>query len=234
MAKLILLVCLFMFFVGCNQNPDCNSQDETIQKVESEASNTACPEPTPKPEDPSSQEPEINPIPGDVPNEALIFDVSAKLYNFSRTDEEKVYKAFEIIKKVIATNEFRDRVYQFTYQGKKQFVDNKGLTNEQIYQIVLNGKENLLPVVDHEMDLELQLYYSIRNTVGYTTPGELKIYMNTKFFYPYTPSEVAGNVFHEWIHKLGFDHSQNYSTARDSSVPYALGYLMRDLGKKYE
>ena len=84
------------------------------------------------------------------------------------------------------------------------------------------------------MDLDLELYYSIRSTVGYTYADGLRIWMNTKFFDSYSPAEVAGNVFHEWTHKLGFTHASNYSLSRDSSVPYALGYLVEELGKQYE
>ncbi|WP_408096113.1 hypothetical protein ACJVC5_13825 [Peredibacter sp. HCB2-198] len=230
MAKLIWVMCLFMFFVSCNQNPDCQNQDSSIQKAESTPPTTAaCPVPDPEPEIP-----EPDPDLGELPHEALIFETRADLTNFTVEDEEKVQKAFEIIKKVVGSEEFRSRVIHFTYQGKKQFVDNKGMTNAEIYQAVLDGREDLKPEVDHEMDLELELYYSWRNTVGYTTPNALRIYMNTKFFNPYTPAQVAGNVFHEWTHKLGFDHDTNYSVSRDSSVPYALGYLMEELGKQYE
>ena len=230
MAKLLLLVSLLSVLTSCNQNPDCQGQDS--QKAESGSSTAACPT-DPVPEDPLPEEPE--PVPGEeVPHEALIFDVSSRLVNFDSQDEAKVQKAFEIIKKVVATKEFRDRILNYTYQGKKQFVDNKGMTNAQIYQSVLDGREDLLPVVDNKMDVELELYYSWRSTVGYTYPNVLRIYMNTKYFDPYTPSQVAGNVFHEWTHKLGFDHASSYSTSRDSSVPYAMGYLMEELGKKFE
>lgn len=229
MAKLIWVASLFLFLVSCNQNPDCTTQD-SVQKAEEKPASAECPVPEPEP----NPDPEPDPELGDVPNEALIFEAKADLYNFEREDEEKVHKAFDIIKQVVASNEFRKRILNYTYQGKKQFVDNKGLTNAEIYQILLDGKEDLKPEVDHEMDLELELYYSWRSTVGYTTPGALRIYMNTKFFDPYTPSQVAGNVFHEWTHKLGFDHDANYSVARDSSVPYAIGYLIEELGKQYE
>lgn len=230
MAKFFLLSCLFLFFVSCNPNQCQQKQSGSVQKAEAPA---ACPTPTPDPDPTPTPEPDPGPDP-DVPSEALTFDINVQLHEFDSNDEVKVNKAFEIIKKVIASSEFRKKVLNFTYNGKKQFVDNKGMTNEQIYQALLNGREDLLPEVDNQMDLELQLYYSWTSTVGYTTPGELKIYMNTKFFDPYTPSEVAGNVFHEWTHKLGFDHAQSYSVERDSSVPYAIGYLIRDLGKKYE
>lgn len=169
----------------------------------------------------------------DVPNEALIFDAKIGFTNFEITDEEKVDKAIEIIRRVIASPEFREKVLNFTYRGKKRFVDTK-LTNEEVYQAILNGKENLKPEIDNEMDLDLQLYYSRSSTVGYTYPNQLKIYMNKRFFSTFTPSEVAGNIFHEWSHKLGFKHAFRSSRSRSSSVPYALGYLIRELGKKYE
>ena len=220
MGKSLALIFLLVFFVSCNEN--CPNQTGTVQEQ-----NAACPSPTPNP-DP-------NPIPdGDVPNEALTFDVNYVLSNFDRESEDKLLKAIEIIKKVVASNEFRSKVLNFTYKGKKQFFENKGYSNEDIYQLLLDGKEDLRPTVDNKMDLELELYYSWTSTVGYTTPGEMKIFLNTKFYNPFTPSEVAGNVFHEWTHKLGFEHATNYSAERDSTVPYAIGNLIRDLGKQYE
>lgn len=225
MTKVLLLATLFIF-ASCNS--DCKDQTSASTQKQDTQNAAACPAPTPTPD------PTPDPGTGDVPNEALIFEANVKFTNFDVDQEDKVHKAIEIIKKVIASQEFKDKVINYTYEGKKQFVDNKGFTNAQIYQILLDGKEDLLPEVDHEMDLDLELYYSWTSTVGYTTPGTLKIFMNTKFFNPYTPSEVAGNVFHEWTHKLGFEHASSYSVSRDSSVPYAIGYLIRDLGKKYE
>lgn len=170
----------------------------------------------------------------ELPSEAFLFDASISFINFKPQEEEKVNKAIDIIKAIIGSKEFKERVLNFEYDGKKQFVDNQGLTNLQIYQKLLDGSEALSPETDHEMDLELELYFSYRNTVGYTYPEELKIWMNKKFFRVFTPAEVAGNLFHEWTHKLGFAHSFRYNKARDYSVPYGLGYLIRELGKKYE
>lgn len=227
MAKSLLLMSLFVFFISCNNNPECESQ----KLVSEEEAPAACPLPEPEPEPTPVPDPDDG---EEVPHEALIFDANLELYEFEKLDEDKVYKAIEIIKKVVASKEFRNRVLDYTYDGKKQFLDNRGLSNAEIYQILLEGKEDLRAEVDYEMDLELQLYYSWTSTVGYTTPGELRIYMNTKFFDSYTPAEVAGNVFHEWTHKLGFTHASSYSVSRDSSVPYAIGYLIRDLGRQYE
>jgi hypothetical protein len=169
-----------------------------------------------------------------VPYEAFLFDADINFRNFKKDDELKVEKAVAIIKKVVRSQEFKNRVINFQYKGKKAFIDNDGLSNAEIYQKLLNGAETLRPVIDHKMDLDLELYYSRKSTVGYTYPSGLRIWMNRKFFNHYTPAEVAGNLFHEWTHKLGFTHAARHSVSRDSSVPYALGYLIEELGKKYE
>jgi hypothetical protein len=232
MAKIFILIASALLMTACHDN--CQNQSGSTQKEET-STVAACPTPTPGPTPPQLPNPDPSPGPGeDVPSEALTFNANVKLFGFERTQEDKALKATEIIKNVIGSSEFRKRVLNFTFQGKKEFVDNKGMTNSQIYELILEAREDLLPVVDNEMDLELELFYTWRDTVGYTTPGALRIYMNTKFFNPYTPSQVAGNVFHEWTHKLGFEHAQTYSVSRDSSVPYALGYIMGELGKKYE
>lgn len=224
--KSIIFLALCLILISCNNAQDCKSSDTKEIKEEAAAS---CDTPAPRPD------PQEEPIPeGEVPTEAFNFDASIKFFNFEVEQEEKVQKAIEIIKTVIASDEFRAKVLNFTYDGKRQFNNNGGLTNEQIYMKILEGSETLMPGKDYEMDLELELYYSSSNTVGYTYPNTVKIWMNTRYFTPYTPSQVAGNVFHEWTHKLGFEHASNYTTARDSSVPYAIGYLIRDLGKKYE
>lgn len=239
MAKLALLIALSVLLISCEQNPDCQAQGTNTQKQSAQSgsgtgSTAACPAPTdPTPTPTPTPTPDPTPDP-DVPSEAYLFDANIQYHNFEPEQEAKVEKAIEIIKKVVSSKEFKDRVINFTYNGQKQFVDNKGMTNAQIYQALLDGREDLLPTVDNQMDLELELYYSWTSTVGYTTQDVLLIHMNTKFFNPYTPTEVAGNIFHEWTHKLGFDHAQSYSVSRDSSVPYAIGYLIEELGKKYE
>src|SRR3989344_9414316 len=121
MAKLLLLTGLFLFFVGCNDKPECESQTSSLSKQE-QTPNTACPSPEPGPTPDPGPEPDPDPEEGEeVPHEALIFDAKLDLFEFERLDEDKVYKAIEVIKKVVSSKEFRNRVLNFTYQGKKQF-----------------------------------------------------------------------------------------------------------------
>ena len=85
---------------------------------------------------------------------------------------------------------------------------------------------------NNTMDVELELYHQKTNTIGYTYPNTVRIWMNTKYFNKYTPVKVADNLMHEWMHKLGFTHATVWSKERDHSVPYAIGYLVEELAEK--
>jgi hypothetical protein len=226
------LLFIFLFFLSCKGDVDPSCQEQNAQ---ASPASTTCQDPdVPEvPVEPIEPPPPL-PEPGvDVPPEASDFAIKSEFTNFTDADKAKVEKAFSIIKSVIRTSAFRDRVINFSYEGSNRYVDSD-LSPEEIYQILLDGSEDLAPGVDHEMDLNLELYSSSSSTVGYTYANVLTIWMNKKFFDSFTPSQVAGNVFHEWTHKLGFEHSSLYTLARDSSVPYAIGYLIEELGKEFE
>jgi hypothetical protein len=166
---------------------------------------------------------------GPVPPEALQFDTSLTFVNFAATDQEKAQHAADLVKRVIQSQEFKDAVVGFTYNGEKKFVDNNGLTNLQIYDRIIIGAEELTPAHNYVLDARLQLYYEDSTTIGYTYESVNVIYMNTKYFNRYTPYQVAGNLSHEWLHKLGFVHDAAATPSRPYSVPYAVGYIIRDL-----
>lgn len=170
---------------------------------------------------------------GGLPNEAYTFDTNVTFYDVTSTQEAKFRKALELIKEVVATEEFRTKVLNHTYGGKKTYVDNGGYTNAQIYQKILEGAETLQKIVDNEMDMEVQLYYAYTSTVGYTYASSKRIWVNRKFFDQYTAAGVASNLFHEWLHKLGFTHASSWSTSRDYSVPYAIGDIMGDIAQDF-
>jgi hypothetical protein len=169
-----------------------------------------------------------------VPVEAQTFDINAELSGFDRDQEEKIYKAFDLIKKVISTDEFKRKVLGKTYNGKKQFVDNGGMTNAEIYNRLLGGSELLTKGSNNTMDLHLKAYYEKANVIGYTMPSIKTIYVNTRYLNKndFKENEVAMNLTHEWLHKLGFKHAQKRTESRPHSVPYAIGYIMRTLAGK--
>lgn len=170
---------------------------------------------------------------GALSQEALNFETNLLLVNFGVTEQDKILKASEAIKKVVASEEFRHAVLNHSYNGQKTFVDNGGLTNSQIYHRFLNGAELLNQQENNTLDAELELYYENNSTVGHTNPGTERIWMNTKYFNQYSSAQVAGNLVHEWLHKLGFGHSSSSNPSRPYSVPYAVGYIMTNLAKKH-
>jgi len=167
---------------------------------------------------------------GTLPTEAYTFGVDIDFLNTNSTQQEKFDKAVEMIKKVVATETFRTKVLNHTYNGVKTFVDNGGYTNAQIYQKILEAAETLYPTKNNTMDMEVELYYAATSTVGYTYANVTKIWVNTKYFNTNSTGGVAANLFHEWLHKIGFKHASSYSTSRDYSVPYAVGRMISSIG----
>ncbi len=169
-----------------------------------------------------------------VPTSAHTFGFNVDTLNATKTQDTKIDKAIDLMRKVIASESFRTRILNHTYNGKKTFVDNGGLTNLQIYTKILAGAEKLNGIKNNAMDIDIELYTNnFTSTIGYTYPNIAKIYMNTKYFNKFTPVSVTDNMMHEWLHKLGFNHSSGYTSYRKYSVPYAVGYLMKELAAKY-
>lgn len=168
-----------------------------------------------------------------LPALALSFKTNVDLMNLTATQATKYNKAVAMVKKVVATEAFRKKVLNHTYGGVKKFVDNNGKTNAQIYQSILDAAEKLKSVKNNTMDLGVKMYYQASSVVGYTSTNISYINVNTKFFNTYAVNQVAGNLFHEWLHKLGYGHSASATASRPYSVPYAIGYMVRDLGKAF-
>lgn len=231
---------LLTVLAACNDKaePGCQAQVPTGAIVEREgdelAGATSCPDA------PDSTLPNSGPVlPGGesetppsfstVPREAALFSSEVNFTNFDSADREKVQRALDLIRQVVQTEEFRDRVLNHRYNGARAF-SSTTKTNAQVYQALLDGAETLRPSVDHEMDLELELYTNnSNNVVGYTYPNVLKIWMNTKYFNQYEPCEVARNLIHEWTHKLGYGHDSDVTARRPYSVPYAVGSIVQDI-----
>ncbi len=168
-----------------------------------------------------------------VPTAAYTFDTNVKTYNMTSAQEKKISDAERKIKNIVATDAFRNAILNHTYNGKKTFVDNKGLTNAQIYAKILAAAEIKYPSKNNRMDLGVKLYFDNSTTIGWTNPSITYINMNKKYFNKYNASQVSSNMMHEWMHKLGFGHAVNYSTKRNYSVPYAIGSIIMRLASKF-
>ncbi len=170
-----------------------------------------------------------------LPPSALLFSFEIELINFPKQDEKKITHALKILKKVFSSSEFRKRVLRHEFDGKKTFHMNRGLSNLEIYHLILSGMEELSPLRNHTMDVELELYSDFEsNILGFTRPDTQRIWMNRKYFDEHTGAELSSNLVHEWLHKLGFDHEREKTPLRKYSVPYAIGYIVRELARELE
>jgi hypothetical protein len=89
---------------------------------------------------------------------------------------------------------------------------------------------------DNEADIFLKIDRTDKpGVIGYT-------YSNTKWQWIYSrilrewgAQDIAGNLAHEWCHKIGFEHESSWTSKREHSVPYAIGYYVRDfiIEKRY-
>lgn len=167
------------------------------------------------------------------------------LKGFSDDDTTKIDQAAAVMEKVLNSDDFRQAVIGFTYQNKPQFSNNEiadagghtiahDMTNQQIYDTLMASRETYLNNTDLIAHLNLTLYsppfYKKWSVVGYGYPGKPQIFMNQNYFNSYSVADVAGNIAHEWTHKLGFDHDYNRTPNRPYSVPYAIGCIVEKLG----
>lgn len=154
------------------------------------------------------------------------FEIRAQLHSFDEAGTSKIKEAINIIKNVVKSERFRQEILNYQYKDKFQFKDNIGLSNQEILTKIFDASETLTPEKNGVMDLELELIYEDSRTIGYTYPDIKRIYINRKFFDQFTPYQVADNLFHEWLHKIGFDHDHQFNHDRIHSVPYAIGYMI--------
>jgi hypothetical protein len=155
-----------------------------------------------------------------------------QLQGFDAQSMLKLEQAFQVLELVVNTEEFKDRVINFkNSKGLRLFASNNGKSNEEVYEQFMEGRELLQPQTSGEMNFFLKLYYNRwSKVVGWTSPKTNVININWKFFKTYAAYEVAGNLAHEWVHKLGFDHR---SAAEHDSVPYAIGYIVEEMAQRY-
>lgn len=175
---------------------------------------------------------------------------------FSRLSEAQRHKALEakrLFSEAFNTQEFCDWMCGFshkaahttgrwpfrktTYEQVQRFHMNElngvAYSNEQVYAQLKSGKEILSQDgADGEADIFLDVNLSHTwGVVGYTYPKTNWQWIYSKFFNQYKPWDIAGNISHEWCHKMGWKHEFDRTTLREFSVPYAVGYKIAEISK---
>jgi hypothetical protein len=157
--------------------------------------------------------------------------VPMKIEAFSGDGHQKLRQAFEVLERVVNSDAFKERVINFrNSKGERAFASNLGLSNEEIYLKFMEGRETLQDNTPGEMNFFLKQYNRPwSKVIGYTSGNTNVISINYKYFKNFRPHEVAANLAHEWTHKLGLDHR---SASEHDSVPYAIGYIVGQLGSQ--
>lgn len=121
------------------------------------------------------------------------------------------------------TVEFTNKVIDMKFTSTK-------LSGPEVLWKMDEAEELLIPGKNKIGEWKVGFYYKkATRVIGWTNGKILTVWVNTAKFDHMEIWEISANVAHEWLHKLGFDHS---SASDHKSVPYAIGYLVRDLVKK--
>src|SRR5690606_7458461 len=75
------------------------------------------------------------------PMASRAFDVQVKLKGFSEQEEQKIYRAISLLKTVVISTDFKKAVMNKSFNNEFTYQDNAGLSNEKIYQKIMEGRE---------------------------------------------------------------------------------------------
>lgn len=94
-------------------------------------------------------------------------------------------------------------------------------------EMVLSGSDKFNKESDGDLDLHLTMYHNWGRAIGYTYPSTWFTWINRKFFKRFDKFQIAGNIFHEYLHNLGLKHPG----VNKRSLIYLMGYLVRDFNR---
>ncbi len=158
-----------------------------------------------------------------------------KVSGFSAKENANIKIAFEVIEAVVNSEEFKHEVLNYK-AGPDGFgyTSNRSMNNTAVYEFLMNGQEVMAANTSGEMNFDLKRYKSswfYRSVIGYVNIGKSNtIYANVRKYKNFDAISMASNITHEWIHLMGFYHD---SAADHNSVPYAVGYMVEKLARKF-
>lgn len=163
-------------------------------------------------------------------------------YRFRPKDQRVVFEeALSLLEEVMNSEEFKLKVLAYkNSSGKREYQKNylwkdpsQRLTNEDVYNILMEGKEHMIPGTIGEMNIYAKLRICrgwrrhvtvwCRNVIGSTAPYSSEwMTLNWKFYSSFKAHEMVSNIVHEWIHLLGFLHGK---VNMREEVPYVVGAI---------
>jgi len=164
------------------------------------------------------------------------------------TEEQiKVHLAGQYLESVVNNPMFKDFVLNYKYEvgyyigmlwWRKYYTKQQSkftytnLNNRQVWNKFISGAETLSPEADNEMDIYIKVdRRNRRGVIGYTYPASKFQWIYSWVLKKFSVEQIAGNIVHEWLHKIGFEHPFNRTIYRPFSVPYAIGDMVANFNK---
>jgi len=186
-----------------------------------------------------------------------------KSISFSDQQIAKLEEAKTLLEVAINSERFKEEVLKFSHGGgsystgwgpwrrwhqsplRKYFSwnfyttldgkDSDTLTNEEVYAFIMRGKSLYEATGNSAIEIQITMSNQ-RGVLGWTYPNQLMTWVSAWFFNSSDSPDIASNLAHEAMHKLGFDHTFNWTHTRDFTIPYAVGNIVykicRELIKK--
>lgn len=147
-----------------------------------------------------------------------------------------IQDAGKLVEECINTESFRAWCLNHKANGQRDGKPGFHYTKdspEEVYKKIMSGAETLDPVEDGEADIYVELDRSFSwSAIGYTYENTKWQWIYNRFFKGATVAGIAGNLAHEWCHKIGYDHEFKWTELREHSVPYAVGYYVESYSEK--
>lgn len=155
-------------------------------------------------------------------------DVSIdELTGMTERERKLFIESGKLICDIANSEDFRYEVTRHNFT----FEHDLGMSKKDIYFNFMSGKTALDRSEDRILNVDYNLYYTVRNTIGYviTNDRDDEINFNKKYlsYNDEGKALIVGNYFHEDRHNAGFSHEKTgYS---QYNVPYFYGNSARKL-----
>jgi hypothetical protein len=154
---------------------------------------------------------------------------------FSEQDIPKLQAAINHISLFLGSPQLEDFIISFNYEMLicSGFLWWKKYHPTRFYEFHLNnGKSQKEIHAQITESKHIKLFLKLdpndrKDLAGYTRPNTRWQWICKDFFYLMDYKMIAGNLVHEWLHKLGYDHGSFSDPLTKYSVPYAIGNFFR-------
>lgn len=150
--------------------------------------------------------------------------------NFSESQRQRIDMIASNLERVINSEHFMNQVLAHKFNGVTSYSESNGDSNLQIYLKIMSGYEKLDPNTDNKWKLNLFLKWLFsQSTLAYTYFNSPEIYINSRYFNRGSDASIAGTICHEYMHKLGYEHSKKNTSTRPFTVPYGVGDICESI-----